>query len=266
MTHPLSGAKVSGKEAHAGRLRLQRCLSPLTRPACTAILAELRSLGVARTSLLVIPNHHHRAPMLDDPEFGVWLREQAAAGHEIVMHGYYHQRPRRLEESLRARITTRFYSTAEEGEFYDLDRESTRGLVEKARAEFQQLGLDPSGFIAPAWLLSPAAEEALREAHCAYTTRLGSVLDLQTDRTFRSQSLVWSVRSPWRRQMSLAWNALLFRRLATHPLLRISIHPVDLSQARVWQQIRELITRALADRASLTYLAWLTRQRAAPQP
>jgi len=48
--------------------------------------------------------------------------------------------------------------------------------------------------------------------------------------------------------MSLAWNALLFRRLAANPLLRISIHPVDRRHAKVWQQIRELVTRALADR------------------
>jgi len=261
MTHPPSGAAVRERSLVVSL----HDVSPLTRPACTAILAELRTLGVAQTSLLVIPNHHHRAPMLDDADFGAWLREQAAAGHEVVMHGYYHQRPRRAAETVSARITTRVY-TADEGEFYDLDREAARTLVDKARAEFQQLGLNPAGFIAPAWLLSPAAEEALREARCAYTTRLGSVLDLQTGRTVRSQSLVWSVRSAWRRQMSLAWNALLFRHLAAHPLLRISIHPVDLAHARVWQQIRELVTRALAERAALTYLAWLTRQRAAPQP
>jgi hypothetical protein len=69
------------------------------------------------------------------------------------------------------------------------------------------------------------------------------------------------VRSAWRRQMSLAWNAFLFQRLRTNPLMRISIHPVDLRHAKVWQQIRELITRALADREPLTYLAWLGKVR-----
>jgi hypothetical protein len=61
--------------------------------------------------------------------------------------------------------------------------------------------------------------------------------------------------------MSLAWNALLFRRLAANPLLRISIHPVDLRHPKIWQQIRELVTRALADREPLTYLAWLGKVR-----
>ena len=84
---------------------------------------------------------------------------------------------------------------------------------------------------------------------------------MQSGRVFKSQSLVWSVRSAWRRQASRAWNALLFRRLAAHPLLRISIHPVDLRHAQIWRQIRLLITRALAEREPLTYHAWLTRQR-----
>jgi hypothetical protein len=237
-------------------------VSPMTRADCAAILAELQSLGVPTVSLLVIPDHHHKGHMLADAEFGPWLREQAAAGHEIVIHGYYHQRARRDGESLQAKATTRFY-TADEGEFYDLDRAAATALVTKARAEFQQLGVPTAGFIAPAWLLGSEAEAALRDLPCEYTTRLGSVLDLRTGRAFASQSLVWSVRGAWRRQMSLAWNALLFHRLRANPLLRISIHPGDRRHPQVWQQIGELVTRALAERAALTYLAWLTRQRAA---
>ena len=240
-------------------------VSPTTRTECARILAELRSLGVPQSSLLVVPDHHHRGRIVEDAEFSAWLREQAAAGHEIVIHGYHHSRPRRAKEGLRARITTRFY-TADEGEFYDLDRTSAMALVAKADAEFRQIGLAPSGFIAPAWLLSRESEDALRELKCEYTTRLGHVLDLRTGRIFPSQSLVWSTRSAWRRQVSLAWNALLFRRLASHPLLRISIHPVDFQHPQVWQQIRELVTRALADRTPLTYLAWVTRQRLATPP
>jgi predicted deacetylase len=203
--------------------------------------------------------------MLGDVQFGPILRQLAAAGHEIVIHGYHHLRDRKPGESVRDKVTTRFY-TANEGEFYDLDRTTALQLVTKAREEFQQLGLSPGGFIAPAWLLGRDAEEALRDAACEYTTRLGTVLDLRSGQNFASQSLVWSVRSSWRRQMSLAWNSLLFRRLTANPLLRISIHPVDLKHPKIWQQIGELITRALADREPLTYLAWLTRQRAAPQP
>jgi predicted deacetylase len=235
-------------------------VSPQTREACAAILHELADRGVTQCSLLVIPDHHHRGHILADADFGTWLRAQAAAGHEVVIHGYHHRRERRASESARDKFTTRLY-TADEGEFYDLDRDTAATLVAKARAEFQQLGLAPTGFTAPAWLLSGEAEEALRELGIDYTTRLGSVLDLRDGRTWRTQSLVWSVRSSWRRWASLAWNALLFRRLAANPLLRISIHPVDLRHAKVWQQIRELVSRALADREPVTYERWLAQQR-----
>ena len=235
-------------------------VSPQTRAECAEILAELAGLGVGKCSLLVIPDHHRRGHFLADAECAAWLRAQAAAGHELVMHGYHHQRARRDGESARAKLTTRIY-TADEGEFFDLDGAAAEALVEKARADFRQLGVEPAGFIAPAWLLSAEAEAALRELGCAYTTRLGSVVDLQSGRVFHSQSLVWSVRSAWRRQVSRAWNALLFRRLAANPFLRISIHPVDLRHAQIWRQLRDILTLALADREPLTYHAWLKRQR-----
>ncbi len=237
-------------------------VSPRTRETSATILDELAGKGVPHCSLLVIPDHHHRGHFLADADFCAWLREQAQRGHEVVVHGYFHQRLRRGDESARAKLTTQLY-TADEGEFYDIDRESARALVLKAREEFRQLGLAPVGFIAPAWLLSTEAEEALRDLGVRYTTRLGSVLDLETGVAHQSQSLVWSVRSAWRRQVSQAWNAFLFRRLATRSLLRISIHPVDLEHAAIWKQIGKLVTRALADREPLTYDAWLTRQHVA---
>ena len=231
-------------------------VSPRTRPACERILAELAMLGVQVTSLLMIPDHHHRGHFLDDAAFCEWLRDQSRGEHEAIIHGYFHQRSRRDGETPMAKAMTRFY-TADEGEFYDLDREAARSLVLRALGEFRGIGLDPRGFIAPAWLLGVEAEAALRDLEIEYTTRLGSVLDLRNGIAHRSQSLVWSVRSAWRRAMSRVWNAFLFQRLAANPLLRISIHPVDIEHPAIWRQIRALISRALADRKALTYRAWL---------
>ncbi|MCX6977177.1 MAG: hypothetical protein NTX04_04390, partial [Verrucomicrobia bacterium] len=72
-----------------------------------------------------------------------------------------------------------------------------------------------------------------------------------------SQSLVWSVRSPLRRSISLLWNAFLFRRLHSNPLLRISIHPVDRHHPKIWSQIRRLLSAALTRRHPKTYQSWL---------
>ena len=237
-------------------------VSPRTHAGCERILCELRALGVGACSLLVIPDHHRRGHFLDDAAFCTWLRAQVQRGHEAVIHGYFHQRARRDGESAIQKMTTRIY-TADEGEFYDIDREAARTLVSRARDEFRKTGLDPRGFIAPAWLLGAEAGAALRELEIEYTTRLGSVLDLRTGTTHRSQSLVWSVRSGWRRATSRVWNAFLFKRLAANPLMRISIHPADIEHAAIWRQIRALVGRALATREAFTYQTWLTGKRAA---
>ena len=70
-------------------------VSPLTREATERILSELTELGVRKVSLLVIPDHHHKGHFLDDPGFCTWLEERAAAGDEVVIHGYYHRRDQR---------------------------------------------------------------------------------------------------------------------------------------------------------------------------
>jgi uncharacterized protein len=240
-------------------------VSPLTHFESASILAELRQLGVLHTSLLAIPNHHQRGHFLDDPDFCSWLSAQHHGGHEIVMHGYFHQRARKRKETARAKLVTRVY-TADEGEFFDITQNEARRLVEKARAEFAQIGLHPAGFIAPAWLLSEPAERALRDAGCEYTTRLATVSDFVTGAVHRSQSLCWSVRSAWRRKVSLGWNAFLFKKLRANPLLRVSIHPPDIHHERVWQQIRALILRALEEREAITYQSWVALRRGAVVP
>lgn len=231
-------------------------VSPHTWKECVAILSGLKTLGVSQVSLLVIPNHHERGHFLDYPDFCEWLKECVAAGHEVVMHGYFHRDRIQSRDTLRDMLTTRYY-TAGEGEFHSISREEAKTLVAKSREEFASIGLFPTGFIAPAWLLGAEAEEALRDLGVDYTTRIGGILELKTNRYHQSQSLCWSVRAAWRRWMSLAWNAFLFHRLENAPLLRIAIHPVDIAQLKIWSQICRLNFLALPKRAPLTYGRYL---------
>ena len=97
-------------------------VSPLTQTLCESILAQLLELGVRQTSLLVIPNHHRQAPITQDSSFRSWLARKVDADHEPVLHGYFHQRQRKGDDSLFSRLTTEIY-TAGEGEFFDLSAE-----------------------------------------------------------------------------------------------------------------------------------------------
>jgi hypothetical protein len=55
---------------------------------------------------------------------------------------------------------------------------------------------------------------------------------------------------------------VLSRALENNRLLRISIHPCDITHEHIWRQVRSLIHEALEEREPLTYHAWLERQRA----
>ncbi len=220
------------------------------------MLADLAAVGVGVTSLLVVPDHHHKADIDKDPAFLEWLREKQAAGHEIVLHGFYHRRVPREGDGAGKRLVTEHY-TAGEGEFYDLGYEEARERMEDGREMLTGAGLDVVGFIAPAWLLGEEAEQAARNLGFAYTTRLGGVLDLRSGEWTRSQSLVYSPRSAWRRSVSLAWNAFLAARLRKNPLARLGLHPPDWNYDAIKTQALRLAREAAADRRVIRYRDWV---------
>jgi predicted deacetylase len=231
-------------------------VAPSTRAKVGEILAELARHRIHACSLLVVPDYHRQGRSLADSGFRSWLHELAANGHEIVIHGFFHQRARRNDEKTRAKIVTRIY-TADEGEFFDLGYNEALRLIQEARDDFETHDFHPTGFIAPAWLLGAEAERAVIDAGMNYTTTLRTVRDFGGSRIIPSQSLVYSVRSGWRRVCSLAWNRSLFRRLTTNPLLRLGIHPPDLEHRSIWVQITRIIDEALRNRHPMTYQDWL---------
>ena len=237
-------------------------VSPSNFEATKKILSEINALGVSAASLLIIPNHHYRGSFLDDYAFCQWLKERVSHGDEAVIHGYYHIRNSRSKETIKDKLTTRFY-TAGEGEFFDIHGAHAIQLLSEARNEFNEIGIVPSGFIAPAWLLSEGAEKALKLLRFSYTTKLTSIIKFPTETIYPSQSLVWSVRSGWRRICSLLWNAYLFRHLKKSPVLRVSIHPVDIEHPAIWRQICKIITLSLKDRHPITYAHFVKNAEAA---
>src|SRR6266702_6221196 len=216
-------------------------IAPQSQDVTEKIVSELAQRGVRACSLLVVPDYCHQGLATKDRQFVSWLRDLESAGYEIVIHGYFHERPRHANETIRDKFFTRLY-TVDEGEFYDLDYDEAFRRITTARDEFRASGLTPHGFVAPAWLLSSEAERAARDAEMEYTTRLRTVRDLRSGETFSARSLVYSVRNGWRRVTSLAWNAALSQALKSKPLVRLSIHPPDFSHPTIWRQIVDLIS------------------------
>jgi predicted deacetylase len=235
-------------------------VAPSSQTIAEKMISELANSGVRVCSLLVVPDYHHQGLVTKDQQFISWLRGLESDGHEIVIHGYFHERTRRTDETMRDKFFTRFYSD-DEGEFYDIGYDEALRRIVTARDEFRESGLKPRGFVAPAWLLSAEAERAARDAEMEYTTRLRTVRDLRSGEEFSARSIVYSVRSGWRRAVSLGWNAASFQILKNNPLLRISVHPPDYSHPAIWRQIIDLISAASELRIATTYQDWIAEQR-----
>jgi uncharacterized protein len=235
-------------------------IAPSNHQIANKMISELTRRGVRICSLLVVPDYHRQGLFTKDRQFVSWLRDLQSDGYEIVIHGYCHERPRRGKETMRDKFLTRFY-TCDEGEFYDLDYAEALRRITIARDEFRAHGLKPRGFVAPAWLLSKEAERAARDADLDYTTRLRTVRDLRSGEDFPARSIVYSVRSGWRRAVSHGWNTMLFRLLKSRPLLRISIHPPDYFHPQIWGQVVDLIDAIRELRAVTTYQDWIAEQR-----
>ena len=156
-------------------------VSPLTQTLCEEILIQLRQWGIDQTSLLVIPNHHRRAPISENSAFRSWLARKIEAGHEPVLHGYFHQRQKQHADSFRAKLTTEIY-TAGEGEFFDLSIEEASTRARRGLEDLAFLPRKVVGFIAPAWLLGADAETRDPQARISLHHAIGQGANLRSVR------------------------------------------------------------------------------------
>jgi uncharacterized protein len=219
-------------------------VAPRTFGACQRIAQAVREVDPAcPLTLLVVPRYHGDDSL--PPEFLSWLESRRARGDELALHGYTHlddgEPPRGVQERLRRQTYT-----AGEGEFAALAREEAAKRIECGRRWFAQHGWTPSGFVAPAWLLSRGAWQALEEAGFQYTTTLTRFHALNPRASIRAPSIVYSTRSAVRRRASCVWNRVLL---------------TTASYSSVMQHGLELLAQLLRTRTALTKTAYVRHVR-----
>ena len=201
---------------------------------------------------------------LDDEGFCAWLAAQVEAGHELVIHGYYAPAPTSQRRKSAFTIGLRLACTppAKANSTISTMRPAAAALVGQAREEFREAGFDPDGFIAPAWLLSTEAEDAIRGIGFQYDPRCArSPISRPAGAMIRSR---WSGacvpagggRRAWPGMRSCSGRSTEIR-LCAFPSIR-SIFFIR----RIWRQIRRCVAVALQTRAAYTYERWIARQRA----
>jgi predicted deacetylase len=209
-------------------------------------IAFLAGYGITRSSILIVPEFHHGGLLTKDAAFCDAVSGWQGQGHEIVLHGYYHDRAEAQPDTFSNFYWTRLY-TAGEAEFLDLSKDVARARLELGLLLFKSLGWRANGFVAPAWLMAEGLANLLAELGFAYTTRAGEIIPLLpgVNRVKSSRSLCYSTRAGWRRFASAIWNKYLYGRLRETDLVRLSLHPRDLEFPLMRRQIDQILRASL---------------------
>lgn len=185
-------------------------------------LLEARSL---RVSLLVVPGPWQGTELASSASFLSWLRRAEENGHEVVLHGWAHQRevePR----GVRGHVGALLGRGCEE--FWDLPYTTAAERIARGIAALGNEGFFPAGFVAPGWLMSRGTLHALRATNLRYTLTHTRLVDLASN---ESRRVLTTSQRPNDRLGSLfalgTAGLAAFVTTRRRPL-RIAVHPDDL--------------------------------------
>ena len=224
-------------------------VSPAWSAELEAALRLCHAVG-ARPALLVVPNFHGRAPLLDDARFCARLRELQADGHEIYLHGLLHRSAERYEGSSQgnrlAWLFAQRVASGGEAELRDVAPDEGRARVEQGERVLAGAGLRVDGFVAPAWSMPSWLLPLLAERAYRFTEDHLRIYDPAAGRSRASVVLNWASRSPGRLLSTIAWCRVAKHARALVPA-RIAIHPGDMHWLVLRREIEQLLDWARGD-------------------
>ncbi|MCW3019984.1 MAG: hypothetical protein JWN10_2292 [Solirubrobacterales bacterium] len=133
-------------------------IEPATFERCAVIRDWLDDHGIDRVTMLVIPARDLHPVGERSPEMVAWLCERRRAGDSIAQHGFQHVRARGSGSAL-GLLPGAHGQRA--GEFIGLDDEETRRAVHAGWRVLKLAGIEPDGFVAPAYAYTDALRQAL---------------------------------------------------------------------------------------------------------
>jgi predicted deacetylase len=217
-------------------------VTPATLDDCVAIRETLDDWRIEHATLLAIPApggepFHHQCA-----ETPAWLRARAASGDAIAQHGFEHARHRRVQGPNSFMAHLRGGHGAEFAGFGDRESEDA---VDRGREILAEAGLEPHGFVAPAYAYSPALRRVLGRVFDWWADL--SAVRMRGNSRIRSRALGLGSSTAFKRLTSPA----LVGAAGLHPgpLMRIDIHPADFERRSHRRAIEALLRRARPRRA-----------------
>jgi predicted deacetylase len=211
-------------------------VEPATFERCAKIREWLEDRGVDRVTLLVIPARDLHPLGERSPELVAWLAERRRGGDSIAQHGFQHEQLRCANWPQRLLAPAR---TRRGAEFAGLDREETRRAVEAGWRLMKLAGVEPDGFVAPAYAYTPALRRALGMRFRWWASLL---------------SVHGATDLPGRR-LAPAWGPASVRAGALLPgrTLRLDLSPAHLQQPGRMRALERMLLDAAGRRLAVTY-------------
>jgi predicted deacetylase len=208
------------------------------------VALDLCQRASIRPALLVVPDFHGRAPLLDDACFCGWLRELQAGGHEMFLHGFSHQAAERYDAAKgHARLAWLYaqrVASGGEAEMSDVSETEGRRRIDEGYRVLERAGLRADGFVAPAWSMPRWLLPFLAERGCRFTESRWHVYDPAARHARRSFVLNWATRSPSRVVLTVATCRMGKYARAALPA-RVAIHPGDMRLRLVRGEIAKVL-------------------------
>jgi predicted deacetylase len=230
-------------------------VEPATFERCALIRDWLSDHGVDRVTLCVIPARDLHPLDERSPEMTSWLAERRRAGDSIAQHGFQHKRARRPGLSPQTLLCS---PSRRAGEFVGLGVEETQRAVNAGWRVLKLAGIEPDGFVAPAYAYTPALRSVLPRRFRWWAgllgvhRRTGEDLDDDAGRE-RLLAPAWGMGTggPLRRVLSPA--LVRTGSLVCGSTLRVDLHPADLQHSRHMIALEWVLSRAGRRREAITY-------------
>jgi predicted deacetylase len=185
-------------------------VEPATFDRCALIRDWLHDHGIDHVTLLVVPAADLHPFFQRRPDLAAWLLDCRDRGDAIAQHGFQH-RGHGATGLLRRH--------GGEAEFARMDAEATHACLDAGRRMLTLAGVEPRGFVAPAYAYTPALRRELAAGFDWWATLL---------------RLVGRERASMAPALSLRRSPLGVRAgaLASGRLLRLDLHPADFDRPR----------------------------------
>jgi uncharacterized protein len=227
-------------------------IEPATFERCALIRDWLSDHGVDRVTLLVIPARDLHPLGERSPEMTRWLAERRCAGDSIAQHGFQHERTRRQALSPQSLLRAPSRRT---GEFVGLDIDETQRAVNAGWRVLKLAGIEPDGFVAPAYAYTSALRSVLPRRFRWWAGLLGVHRRAYAPEQERGRLLApaWGMGTDGRLQRACSPALLRAGGLVCGSTLRLDLHPADLQHPRHMIALDRVLARAASRRKAITY-------------